>query len=64
MFSETRGHNELLLCRNDVREILFKIPSFVFIVQLILPHFAVLVCDCSILKKKSSLNHLAKLIEI
>ena len=48
--SETRWHNELLLCRNDVCEILFKISIVRADYKLIWPPQAVLVFDWFIKK--------------
>jgi hypothetical protein len=45
--SKTRGHNELLLCRNDVWEILYKISIFRADHT---NNMAVFVCDLQIIK--------------
>ena len=47
LFSKTRGHNALLLCRNDVWEILYKISIFRADHT---NNMAVFVCDLQIIK--------------
>ena len=59
--SETKRHNELLLCRYDVWEIVYKISMIMPIIHGIHMQFLFVIGQ---LKKIFSKNNLAKLIEI